>query len=73
METIIIKPSSSAKAKLVMEFLKKEKINAQVYQEPTKAEILEGIEAGAKEVKLYLAGKIKLKDAQQLLKEYRPT
>jgi hypothetical protein len=69
METIIIKPSSAAKSKLVLDFLKKEKISAKVYKEPTKDEILEGIEAGAKEVKLYMAGKIKLKDAQQLLDE----
>ena len=73
METIIIKPSSAAKTRLVLDFLKKEKISAKVYKEPTKDEILEGIEAGAKEVKLYLAGKIILKDAQQLLDEYKPT
>ena len=52
-----------------MDFLKKEKIRAEVYKAPTKKEILDGIEAGAKEAKQYLAGKIKLKEAKQLLDE----
>lgn len=69
METIIVKSRSTLKTRLVLDFLKKEKMKAEVYKEPTKKEILDGIEAGAKEARQYLAGKIKLKDAKQLLDE----
>jgi hypothetical protein len=69
MQTIVIKPRSSEKSKRVLDFLKKERIKAEVYKEPTKKEILDGIEAGAKEAQLYLSGKTKLKDAKQLLDE----
>lgn len=69
METIIIRSNNTAKSKIVLDFLKKEKIKAEVYKEPTKEQILKGIERGAKEVSLYLKGKIQLKDAKQLLSE----
>jgi len=39
------------------------------YNEPTKAEILEGIKDALKEVKLHQQGKIKLKSARELLHE----
>ena len=39
------------------------------YQEPTKAEILEGLRDAFKEVKLHQEGKIKLKPARELLHE----
>lgn len=69
METIVIKPRSAEKTKMVLDFLKKARIKAEIYKEPTKKEILDGIEAGAKEAQQYLAGKVKLKDAKQLLDE----
>lgn len=69
METIIIRPGTAAKSKLVLNFLKKEKIKAELYKEPTREQILKGIEKGAKEAALYLKGKIQLKEAKQLLSE----
>lgn len=39
------------------------------YQEPTKAEILEGLKSAFNEVKLHREGKIKLKLARELLHE----
>ncbi len=69
METIIIRPDNSAKSKMVLNFLKKEKIKAEVYKEPTKSQVLKSIETGAKETALYLKGKTKLKDAKSLLSE----
>ena len=39
------------------------------YQEPTKAEILEGLKNAFNEAKLHREGKIKLKPARQLLHE----
>jgi hypothetical protein len=69
METIIIRSDNTAESKLVLDFLKKEKIKAEVYKEPTKAQVLKSIETGAKEAALYLKGKIKLKDAKSLLSE----
>ncbi|HMO62895.1 MAG TPA: hypothetical protein PKC39_11225 [Ferruginibacter sp.] len=69
METIIIKPRSLEKTRRVLDFLKKERIKAEVYKEPAKKDILNGIEAGAKQAGLYLSGKLTLKDAKQLLNE----
>ena len=40
-----------------------------VYDEPTKAEILEGLKNAFNEVKLHREGKIKLKPARELLHE----
>lgn len=39
------------------------------FEEPTKEEILQSIEAGLKEVKDHLEGKIKLKEARTFLDE----
>jgi hypothetical protein len=39
------------------------------YEEPTKAEILEGLKNAFDEVKLHMQGKIKLKPARELLHE----
>jgi hypothetical protein len=69
METIIIRPKSVTKSKLVIDFLKKEKIKAEIYKEPTKAAILKGIAKAAKETSLYVKGKTKLKNANLLLSE----
>ncbi len=69
METIIIKPRSVAKSKMVLDFLKKEKISVEIYKEPTKSEILKSIEKGAAETAQYIKGKLKLKDAKDLLRE----
>ncbi len=69
METIIIKSKDSRKTKMVLDFLKKNRMKAEVYPEPTKEQILDGIEAGAKEVAAFLKGKKKLKEAKTLLRE----
>jgi hypothetical protein len=69
METIIIKPRSVAKSKVVLDFLKKEKIPVEIYKEPTKSEILKSIEKGAKETSQYIEGKLKLKGVKELLRE----
>ena len=49
------------------------KLEKNVYAEPTKEEIVAGIQQGMKEAQLYLKGKLKLKPANQLLKELRKT
>ena len=69
METIIIKSKDSKKTKVLLDFLKKNQIKAEVYQEPDKEEILKGIEKSMREVQLHLKGKIKLKEAKNLFDE----
>ncbi len=69
METIIIKPQRKSESKAVLDFLKKSGIKADVYKEPSKKDILNSIERGAKEVQLFLKGKLKLKEAKHLLNE----
>jgi hypothetical protein len=69
METIIVKSKDEKKTKALLDFLKKNRIKAEVYLEPTKEEILNNIERGAKEVQLHLKGKIKLKEAKHLFNE----
>lgn len=69
METIIVKSKNSKKTKAVLDFLKKNRMKAEVYQEPGKEQILKSIEKGMKEVQLHLEGKIKLKNARTLLNE----
>lgn len=49
------------------------KLERNSYAEPTKEEIISGIQQGMKEAQLYLSGKLKLKTATQLLKELRKT
>lgn len=69
METIIVKSKDSKKTKAVLDFLKKNRMKAEVYPEPGKEEILKNIEKGMREVQLHLKGKIKLKEAKHLLNE----
>ena len=69
METIIVKPRTATESKTVLDFLKKTKIKAEVYKGASKKKILDSIEQGAKEVQLYLKGKLKLKEAKHLLDE----
>jgi hypothetical protein len=51
METIIIKPRSVAKSKVVLDFLKKEKIPVEIYKEPTKSEILKSMKRAQKKLR----------------------
>ena len=70
METIIVKPKSEREAKEVMAVLEKMKIEAEVYHERTKEEILDSIERGAKEAAAdHLAGKKKMRNINDLLDE----
>lgn len=69
MDSIIVNPKTKAESKAVLDFLKSMKIDVEVYEKPTKEEVLKSIEQGAKEVKLYLEGKIKLQNAFELYNE----
>lgn len=69
MDTIIVQPKSTSEYKAVLDVLKKMKVKTKVYKEPSKSEILKSVERGAKEVALHLKGKIKLRDAKELLNE----
>lgn len=44
-------------------------MKAKVYQEPSKREILDSIERGAKEAAAFLKGRKKLRNAKELLRE----
>ena len=69
METIIAKPKSKSESKAILDFLKKMKIKANIYKEPSKKEVLRSIGQGAKETHLFLEGKMRLKSAKKLLNE----
>ena len=69
MNSIIANPKTEAESKAVLDFLKSMKIDVEVYEKPSKEEVLKSIEQGAKEVKLYLEGKIKLQNAFELYNE----
>lgn len=69
METIIAKPKSKSESKAILDFLKKMKVKANIYKEPSKKEVLKSIGQGARETRLYLKGELKLKDAKKLLNE----
>ncbi len=69
METIIVRPKDAQEAKAVLDFLRKIKVEAEVYPVPTKAEVFDAIERGAKDVTRHLKGEIELRDARQLLNE----
>ena len=49
------------------------KLEKNLYAEPTKEEIIKGIQQGMKEAQLHLKGKLKLKTTNQLRKELRET
>ena len=65
----MIKSKDSKKTKALLDYLKKNRMKAEVYPEPDKEQILKNIEKGMKEVQQHLQGKIKLKDARKLLDE----
>ena len=69
METIIVKPKTEKESEQVLRVLEQMNIEAEVYRDRTKEEILDSIERGAKEAADYIKGKTKLKGAQQLLDE----
>jgi rRNA pseudouridine-1189 N-methylase Emg1 (Nep1/Mra1 family) len=75
METIVIKPRNKDEFDLVSKLLKKMQIRTSVFkQEETKirkskAEFLDSLPKRLNQVKLHEEGKLKLKDAKDLLNE----
>ena len=69
METIIANPKNKAESRAIITFLKSLKVDVEVYEKPTKQDILKSIQQGAKEAKMYIDGKIKLKNAFDLINE----
>jgi hypothetical protein len=69
METIIVKPRSDRQYKEVISFLKKIRVKAEIYKEPSKEQVLKNIEKGAKNAAAFIKGKKKLKEAKDLLRE----
>lgn len=69
METIVIKSRDSKKTKALLDYLKKNRMKAEVYPDPDKEQILKNIEKGAKEAADHIKGKIKLRDVKELLSE----
>ena len=62
-------PKNKAESKAIISFLKSLKVDVEVYEKPTKKDILKSIEQGAKEAKMYIDGKIKLQNAFDLINE----
>ncbi len=58
-----------AESKAVLKVFKSMNIDVQVYEKPSKEEVLNSMEQGAKEVKVYLDGKLKLQNAFELYNE----
>jgi hypothetical protein len=56
METIRVEPKTRFKSEPVLNFLKKMNVKSNIYKEPTKKQVLIGIERGTKETSLYLKG-----------------
>ena len=69
METIIANPKNKAESKAIITFLKSLKVDVEVYEKPSKEDVLKSIEQGAKEAKMYIDGKIKLQNAFDLINE----
>ncbi len=69
MDTIIANPTTKAESKAILDFLKSKKIKAQIFENPTKEYVLNSLEQGARELKLYMDGKIKLQNAFDLYNE----
>ncbi|MES1218777.1 MAG: hypothetical protein ABUT20_24950 [Bacteroidota bacterium] len=69
MQTIIVKSVSKTQHKEIIDFLKKMKVKTETYKEPSKQQVLKGIEKGAKEVAAFLKGRKELKEAKDLLRE----
>ena len=69
MDTIILKPKNNSEYKEIITLLRKLKIKTEIYKEPTKEELLETIEKGAKSAASFLKGRKRLQDAKSLLSE----
>ncbi len=69
METIIVKPKTEKESEKVLRALEQMDVEVEIYRDRTKEEVLDSIERGAKEVKDHLAGKIKLRNINDLLNE----
>ena len=69
MNSIIASPKTEAETKAVLDFLKLMKIDVEVYEKPSKEEVLKSIEQGFKELKIHKEGKLKLQNFSELLDE----
>lgn len=69
MDTIIVKPKNTVEYKEILEILRKLKVKTEVYKTPSKSQVLNTIEAGAKSAASYLNGKTSLQEAKSLLSE----
>jgi hypothetical protein len=72
METIVVKPRNKDEFELVSKLLKKMKIRTSVskqQEKKTKTRFLNSLPKRLNEVKLHEEGKLKLKDAKDLLNE----
>ena len=69
MNSIIASPKTEAETKAVLDFLNTMNIDVEVYEKPSKEEVLKGIEQGFKELKMHKEGKLKLQNFSELLDE----
>ena len=69
MNSIIASPKTEAETKAVLDFLNTMNIDVEVYEKPSKEELLKSIEQGFKELKMHKEGKLKLQNFSELLDE----
>lgn len=69
MNSIIASPKTEAETKAILDFLKLMKIDVEVYEKPSKEQVLKSIEQGFKELKMHKEGKLKLQNFSELLDE----
>ncbi len=69
MKAILVKPKNAAQKKALIDVFRKMDVYFETTSEPTNKEILASIQRGAREVELYLNGKIKLRPVQDFLNE----
>ena len=69
MNSIIASPKTEAETKTILDFLKLMKIDVEVYEKPSKEQVLKSIEQGFKELKMHKEGKLKLQNFSELLGE----
>ena len=69
MDSIIASPKTEAETKAVLDFLNSMNIDVEVYEKPSKEEVLKSLEQGFKELKMHKEGKLKLQNFSELLDE----
>ena len=69
MNSIIASPKTEAETKAVLDFLNSMNIDVEVYEKPSKEDVLKSLEQGFKELKMHKEGKLKLQNFSELLDE----